>query len=168
MCPRSTHCFHAHTVSGGEVCVCVRGTTRKWEEVRACVCVCVWRGNKARSEHNNKSQNITQPKKSLISTEHTPVYSEEKSDISFARCNTSPWESLNTEYLEIQAEREWQAGDSKLWRLWRAGVNWVTPLCRVDGRWSNAWWHQSFTTHLPLIDWPHTGDKTRCVIATSP
>lgn len=139
--------------------VCVRGTTRKWEEVRAWVRLCLWRGIKARSEHNNKSQNITQPK-SHWSVRNTCQYiqEEEKSDISFARGNTNPWESLHTEYLEIQDEREWQAGDSAWWRLWGAGVNWVTaPLWKADGRWSNAWWHRSFATYLLFIDWPHTG-----------
>lgn len=56
-----------------------------------CVCVFVKRVNKAWSEPNYPKYHATQ--KSLISTEHTPVNSEHKSDISFARCNTSPRES---------------------------------------------------------------------------
>lgn len=143
-------------------CVCDR-KTRRWEEVRAreCVnvpidaCVCVrGRGNKPRYEPSHKSQNITQTQKSLISTEHMPENSKQKTDISRASRNTNPWESPTWKIWK-SGMSAWQAGDSQSWRL--RGVESHTSAESMGDEVMRGG-IGTLPHILLLIDWPHTED----------
>lgn len=146
-------------------CVCNR-KTRRWQEVRVLECVnvpvavsaCVGAYKGKWSSLRTQSQvakYLTTRKVTYQYRTHASKF-KAKTDISCASGNTNP-------------------RGSPTWKIWpqigkraserlptmaslRRGVDLVTPLCKVDGRWSNASWHWSITTHLLHIDWPHTGD----------
>lgn len=69
--------------------------------------VCVYEGEIKLGLNTITSPKISHNPKSHLSVPNTRQYIQSRNLISpFARCSTSPWESLNMEYLEIQDERE--------------------------------------------------------------
>lgn len=94
----------------------------------------VWvrtRGNEARYGPNHKWQNISQPEKSPISTEHTPVNSKLK-QISPAPAATPTHGDPPHERSGHKSESG-QARDSQPWRLWGVESIWSHPSVKLMG-----------------------------------
>lgn len=146
-----------------------KSTSRRGGGKGAGVCKCAWRcvrthaweveKGEVKLAVNSKTQVFQkQAHTSLISPQHTAVNSKlKKQEFSRATGNADPWESPTRNIWKSGMRERW-AGDSQLPSLCRRGVDWVTPLCGADRRWSNVRWHRSITAYLPLIDWPYTGD----------